>query len=75
MNPNQYIILVSLTLKDQKEHIICTMDNVRGDVLGPLHDTTPAAVIASSFKSSDDLKRKKIDLTAVSDIESSSVTL
>ena len=75
MNRNQYIILISLTLKDQKEHIICTMDDVRRDVLGPPHDTTPATVIASSFKSSDDLKRKKMDHTAVSDIESASVTL
>ena len=45
--------------KDQKENIIiCTMDDVRGDFLGPPHDTTPAAVIANkiklrSFKSSE----------------------
>ena len=33
--------------KDQKKNIICTMDDVRGDFLGPPHGTTPAAVIAN----------------------------
>ena len=32
---------------DQKKNIICTMDDVRGDFLGPPHGTTPAAVIAN----------------------------
>ena len=32
-------------LKGQKENIICTIDDVRGDFLGPSHGTTPAAVI------------------------------
>ena len=33
--------------KDQKENITCTMDDVRGDFLGPPQGTTPAAVIAN----------------------------
>ena len=37
----------SLISKDQKENITCTMDDVRGDFLGPPHGTTPAAVIAN----------------------------
>ena len=36
--------------KDQKENQICTMDDVRGDFLGPPHGTTPAAVIANKNK-------------------------
>ena len=40
----------SLKSKDQKENIICTMDDVRGDILGPPHSTTPAAVIANKNK-------------------------
>ena len=36
--------------KDQKENIICTMDGVRGDVLGPPHGTTPAVVIANNLQ-------------------------
>ena len=35
--------------KDQKENIICTMENVRGDILWPPHGTTPAAVIANEI--------------------------
>ena len=39
------------------------MDNVRGDVLGPPHGTTPAAVIANKiklrfFKSSEHINKK-----------------
>ena len=30
--------------------IICTMGDVRGDILGPPHGTTPAAVIANKNK-------------------------
>ena len=53
----------SLISKDQKENIICTTDDVRGDVLGPRHGTTPAAVIANkiklrSFKSSEHINKK-----------------
>ena len=29
------------------KNIICTMDDVRGDFLGPPHGTTPAAVIVN----------------------------
>ena len=37
-------------LKGPKENnIICTMDDVRGDFLGPPHGTTPAAVIANKI--------------------------
>ena len=37
-------------LKGEKENIICTTDDVRGDFLGPPHGTTPAAVIANKMK-------------------------
>ena len=33
----------------KNKNIICTLDDVRGDFLGPPHDTTPAAVIASKI--------------------------
>ena len=36
--------------KEQKKTIICTMDDVRGDFLGPLHETTQVAVIANKIK-------------------------
>ena len=57
------------------------MDDVRGLFLGMPHGTTPAAVttnkniIMSSFKSSGDIQRKWVGQTAVSDNQSSSVTL
>ena len=57
------------------------MDDVRGLLLGMPHGTTPAAVtpnkniIMSSFKSSGDIQRKRVGQTAVSDNQSSSVTL
>ena len=57
------------------------MDDVRGLFLGMPHGTTPAAVttnkniIMSSFKSSGDIQRKRVGQTAVSDKQSSSVTL
>ena len=38
----------SLISKDQNENITCTMDDVRGDFLGPPHGTSPAAVIANN---------------------------
>ena len=43
--------------------MICTVDDVRGDFLGPPHVTTPAAVIANknkliSFKSSEHINEK-----------------
>ena len=41
----------SLISKDQKENIICTMDDGREDFLGPPHGTTPAAVISNKNKS------------------------
>ena len=37
-------------LKAPNENIICTMEDVRGDFLGPLHGTTPAAVIINKIK-------------------------
>ena len=36
--------------KKQMENITCTLDDVRGDFLGPPHGTTPAAVIANKIK-------------------------
>ena len=53
------------------ENIICTMDGVREDALGPPHCTPPAAVIANklkprSFKSSAILMRQVFGQTAVS---------
>ena len=36
--------------KDRKENIICTMDDVRGDILGPPHGKTPAAAKANKNK-------------------------
>ena len=36
-------------LKDRKKNIICTIDDVRGDILGPPHGTTPAAVIEIKY--------------------------
>ena len=58
------------------------MDDVRGLFLRMPHGTTPAAVttnkniIISSFKSSGNIrKRKRVGQTAVSDNQSSSVTL
>ena len=57
------------------------MEDVRGLFLGMPHCTTPAAVttnknvIVSSFKSSGDIQKKRVGQTAVSDNQSSSVTL
>ena len=57
------------------------MNDVRGLFLGMPHGTTPAAVttnkniIISSFKNSGDIQRKSVGQTAVSDNQSSSVTL
>ena len=56
------------------------MNDVRGDILGPPHETTPAAVIANKHKR-DHLRvmsifmRKVMDHIAVSAIEASSVSL
>ena len=35
--------------KNLNKNIICTMDDVRGDFLGPPHDTTPGLVIANKI--------------------------
>ena len=57
------------------------MDDFRGLFLGMPHGTTPAAVttnkniIMSSFKSSGDIQKKEVGYTAVSDNQSSLVTL
>ena len=37
-------------LNGPKENIICTMNDVRGDVLVPLHGTTPAVVITNKHR-------------------------
>ena len=70
-------------LKGPNENIICTMDDVRGDFLGPPHGTTPAAVIAdknktdfiSCFRKGKTLMRTVMGHTAVSTNQASSVTL
>ena len=57
------------------------MDDVRGLFLRMPHGTTPAAVtknkntIISSFKSSGNIKKKRVGQTAVSKNQSSSVTM
>ena len=45
--------------KDQKENVICTMDDIRRYVLGPPLGTPPAAVIANKNKT-DPLKAVNI---------------
>ena len=52
MNLNRYQFpdFSSLTSKDKKEYVICTMNIVRGDFIGPPHGTTPAAVITNEIK-------------------------
>ena len=42
-----FLKISSLILKDQRESIICTMVEVRGDIFRPPHGTTPAAIIAN----------------------------
>ena len=66
--------------RDQKENIICTMDDVRGDFLRPPHGTTPAGVIANKNKTDrlravNILMREWMGHTAVSATLASSVTL
>ena len=62
-------------------HYGCCTGRLLGPRLGPPHGPTPAAVIVksklklSSLKSSDDLKRNKMDHTVVSNIRYSSMTL
>ena len=47
-----YFLRIPLLIsKEQKENIICSMDDVRGDVLGPPHGTTATEVIANKSKS------------------------
>ena len=40
----------TIDLKGPKENIICTMDDIQGDILGLPHGTTPAAVIPNKIK-------------------------
>ena len=47
---NTNFLISQMILKDQKENIICTMDDVRGDFLGPPNGTTPDAVIENNNK-------------------------
>ena len=37
-------------LEGPKGNVMCTMDDIHGDFLGPLHGTTPAAVKANKNK-------------------------
>ena len=48
----EFLLLIS---KDRKENIICTTDDVRGDFVGPPHDTTPAVVTANEIIQFDPL--------------------
>ena len=43
----QLLKILSVISRDQKKNIICTMDDVRGNFLGPAHGTPPAAVIGN----------------------------
>ena len=53
--------IFSLIPKDQKKNIISTMDDVRGDFLGPPHGTTPAAVIANKNNCQTRWKQENIN--------------
>ena len=46
----RFLRIPLLISKDHKKNIICTMNYVRGDFLGPLYGTTPAAVISNRNK-------------------------
>ena len=48
---SDFFRIPSLISKERNENIICTIDDVRVDFLGPPHGTTPAAVIANKEKS------------------------
>ena len=67
--------------KDQKENIICTIDECGETFYGRHTAQHPAAVIVNNDKSLDPLRakktfiRKKLGQTAVSAIQASSVTL
>ena len=41
---------------DLNKNIICNMDDVRGNILGSPHGTTPAAVIANKIQRFDPLE-------------------
>ena len=45
-----FLRIPSLISKDQKENKVCTMDDVRGDVLVPPRGTALEIVTASSFR-------------------------
>ena len=67
MNLNIVSLLIFKNTLTDHENIICAMDYIRVNVLGPPHCTTPASVIANKiFKSSGDIKGKKMLHTAVS---------
>ena len=67
--------------KDQKENIICTIDECGETFYGRHTAQHPAAVIENNCKSLDPLRakktfvRKKLGHTVVSAIQASSVTL
>ena len=72
----RFFRMPSLISWDQKENIICTIEDVRGDSLVPPHGTTPAAVIKLRFfKSSEHINEKRMSNIAVSATSVSSVTL
>ena len=68
--------------KDQKENIICTIDECGETFYGRHTAQHPAAVIIGnhnkkfrSFKSKENIHKKKLGHTVVSAIQASSVTL
>ena len=71
---------MSADLKGPKVKYKLHYGRCTGPILGMPFGTTPAAVttkniIKSSFKSCGDIQRKRVGQTAVSDNQSSSVTL
>ena len=56
MNTLNIYFLIS---KDRKKNIICIMDDLLGDFLGPPHSTIPVPLIANKIKSLDPLKATK----------------
>ena len=58
-NKFEILQIFSQIPNDQKENIICTIDDVRGYFLGPPHGTTPAAVIANKIELLEPLESVK----------------
>ena len=54
-----FLRIFTLSSKDQKQNMNCTMLDVWGDVLRRPHCTPPAAVKAVSFKSNENIHKKE----------------